>query len=149
MTSVKIYVNSDRQSRLMRIGTEAMWADHFADNIYILKSTPLARVNLAFDDEVICRRDDEGLLRFVRRRKASTYSTFRIYPTQVLGLEPSKYEALLDDIQSCGCGVSDLPGVLIACVSVPINIDLRKLVAHASLTLEPYCKVAITANRQI
>jgi hypothetical protein len=146
--NVKVFFDADRASRHMGIGTETMLCTQLLGNIFILKNTPIARCNLSYGDQVVCKADTNNSLRFIRRHKAGTFSTFRMFSKANVKPELLKFEEVLDQIQSAGCGVTCHLASFIATVSVPIEINLDDALRFATEKLGAIFHIEVTANRQ-
>ena len=146
---MKALFHSDTFSRHMNIGSEMMFVSPIRRNIFLLKSTPLSRVNLAYGDQVICtkREINDNLLSFLRIYMPAAFSTFRIFRTDTLN-SLNYFHKIMEDIQKMGCGVSVHGQSGVAGVSVPFDIKLNEVLCFARRRLGSEFFVEVTANRQ-
>jgi hypothetical protein len=145
--SVKVLFDADRYSRHMGIATEGMPCEHVRGSIYILKSTPLARLNLVYGDEIVCIVDEASQLRFLRKHKSSEYSSFRMYAKNLVKPDKVFFEKILDQVQESGCGVASFQNYFVAEVTVPPAISLMKTFEFTSQHLGSDFYIEIKANR--
>ncbi len=130
----------------MNIGSESMFVLHQRSCIYMLRSTPLGRAELAYGDLVICKKDG-STLRFLRLHKKSEFSTFRVFRRNI-NSNLMIFRSTLDAVQTAGCGVTAHWEKGVAAVTVPKDISLEKTVNFVADRIGNSFFIEISANRQ-
>jgi hypothetical protein len=60
-------------------GGESLWADKISENTYQLKNIPIFAYGVNFDDVVLVKEDEDGVLQVIEKVESSNHHTIRVF----------------------------------------------------------------------
>lgn len=106
--------------------SETLWATPISQNLYRLDNSPFFAYGVSWEDLVEARRDDTGMLHFVRRVESSGNRTLRFYFASFRS-DDERAKHILETVVKLGGSFEGMQPKLIA-VNVPPGVKLATFV---------------------
>jgi len=127
---VKIFVSAKAMTGYLPVSTESLNAKAISRGLFQLKNSSLLRPGLAYEDTVVAKPDRQGILWYESTAKMSAYSSIRIACTQG---DFETLENYLNEMESCGCGISGSLEHRVALITIPPDVPYQKILDLAKL----------------